>query len=117
MMLRRDATVTLCHSKTADLPAHLKMADVVVVAIGQAMFLRADWIKLGAVVVDVGINELRTAEYSSPGRKLVGDVHFEEVKHVAGAITPVPGGVGPLTVSMLARNLLKAFELQLNETL
>ncbi len=101
-----DATVTVCHSRTRDLPAVTRSADILVVAIGKAKFLTADMVKPGAVVIDVGIN--RTDE------GLVGDVDFEGVKQVAGQITPVPGGVGPLTITMLLQNTLTAARLQQN---
>ncbi|MDO5113939.1 MAG: bifunctional methylenetetrahydrofolate dehydrogenase/methenyltetrahydrofolate cyclohydrolase FolD [Planctomycetia bacterium] len=104
MMVQRglgaDATVTICHSKTANLPAVTRLADILIVAIGRPRFVTAEMVKPGAVVVDVGIN--RTEE------GLVGDVDFEAVKEVASAITPVPGGVGPLTITMLLGNTLKA---------
>lgn len=96
-----DATVTICHSRTKNLPEITKLADVLIVAIGQAKFLKADMLKPGAVVVDVGMNR-------DENGKLCGDVDFEAVKEVAGAITPVPGGVGPLTVTMLLLNTLSA---------
>jgi methylenetetrahydrofolate dehydrogenase (NADP+) / methenyltetrahydrofolate cyclohydrolase len=99
-----DATVTVCHSRTHDLPAVTRAADILIVAIGKAKFLTADMVKPGAVVIDVGIN--RTDD------GLVGDVDFEAVKEVAGQITPVPGGVGPLTITMLLRNTLTAARLQ-----
>jgi methylenetetrahydrofolate dehydrogenase (NADP+) / methenyltetrahydrofolate cyclohydrolase len=95
-----DATVTLCHSRTKNLAAVTRLADILVVAIGRPKFLTAEMVKPGAVVVDVGIN--RTDE------GLVGDVDFEAVREVAGAISPVPGGVGPLTRAMLLRNTLSA---------
>lgn len=100
-----NATVTLCHSRTRDLPAVAKTADILVAAIGKAKFITADMVKPGAVVVDVGIN--RTDD------GLVGDVDFDAVKEVASYITPVPGGVGPLTVAMLLRNTLTAAQLQI----
>jgi methylenetetrahydrofolate dehydrogenase (NADP+) / methenyltetrahydrofolate cyclohydrolase len=99
-----DATVTVCHSRTRDLPAVTRSADILIVAIGKAKFLTADMVKPGAVVVDVGIN--RTEE------GLVGDVDFAAVKEVASQITPVPGGVGPLTIAMLLHNTLLAARLQ-----
>ena len=99
-----DATVTVCHSRTRDLPAVTRSADILIVAIGRAKFLTADMVKPGAVVIDVGIN--RTDD------GLVGDVDFEAVKEVAGQITPVPGGVGPLTITMLLHNTLTAARLQ-----
>ena len=97
-----DATVTLCHSRTPDLAALTKTADILVVAIGRPKFVTADMVRPGAVVVDVGIN--RTAD------GVVGDVDFEAVREVAGAITPVPGGIGPLTIAMLLKNTLSAAE-------
>lgn len=99
-----DATVTVCHSRTHDLPAITRQADILIVAIGQPKFITADMVRPGAVVIDVGIN--RTPQ------GLVGDVDFAAVKEVAGMITPVPGGVGPLTVAMLLRNTLVAARLQ-----
>ena len=99
-----DATVTVCHSCTHDLPAVTRSADILIVAVGKARFLTADMVKPGAVVVDVGINRTNAG--------LVGDVDFESVKHVASQITPVPGGVGPLTVAMLLHNTLLAARLQ-----
>jgi methylenetetrahydrofolate dehydrogenase (NADP+)/methenyltetrahydrofolate cyclohydrolase len=95
-----DATVTLCHSRTPDLPAVAKSADILIVAIGQARFVTADMVQPGAVVVDVGINRTDSG--------VVGDVDFDAVREVAGAITPVPGGIGPLTIAMLLRNTLSA---------
>ncbi len=100
-----NATVTICHSRTRDIGALTRQADIIVVAIGQARFLKRDMVRAGAVVVDVGIN--RGAD-----GKLVGDVDFDEVKEVASAITPVPGGVGPMTITMLLHNTLQAAILQ-----
>jgi methylenetetrahydrofolate dehydrogenase (NADP+)/methenyltetrahydrofolate cyclohydrolase len=101
LLLNRSATVTVCHSKTRDLPAVTKRADVIVCAVGRADFLTADMVKPGAVIIDVGINR------NSEG-KLVGDVKFDEVSKVASMITPVPGGVGPMTIAMLMKNTLRA---------
>ncbi|GMB01870.1 bifunctional methylenetetrahydrofolate dehydrogenase/methenyltetrahydrofolate cyclohydrolase FolD [Pelosinus sp. IPA-1] len=101
LLLARHATVTICHSRTADLSSITRQADILIVAIGKAQFVTADMVKPGAVVIDVGINRL-------PDKKLVGDVDFEQVKEVAGAITPVPGGVGLLTIAMLLSNTVKA---------
>jgi methylenetetrahydrofolate dehydrogenase (NADP+)/methenyltetrahydrofolate cyclohydrolase len=101
-----NATVTVCHSRSADLPALTRQGDIVVVAIGQAHFLKADMIRPGAVVVDVGINPL-------PDGKITGDVDFAGVSQVASAITPVPGGVGPMTITMLLHNTLRAAQLSL----
>ena len=103
--LNKNATVTICHSKTKDLKNYTKKADVIMVAIGKAEFLTKDMIKKGAVVIDVGIN--RTEE-----GKLVGDVNFENVKEIASYITPVPGGVGPMTIAMLMNNVIKAAKQQ-----
>ncbi len=102
-----DATVTVCHSRTRDLPAVTREADILIVAIGQPKFLTSDMVKPGAVVIDVGINRTDGG--------LVGDVDFEAVKEVASQITPVPGGVGPLTIAMLMRNALTAAQLQCKE--
>lgn len=99
MLLNRNATVTYCHSRTADLTAQTQQADILIAAIGKSEFVSADMVKPGAVVIDVGINHV-------DGRA-VGDVKFEEVKEVAGFITPVPGGVGPMTRAMLLENTLK----------
>lgn len=103
-LLNAGATVTVCHRFTKDLPGHLKNADLVVVGIGNAQFIRGEWIKEGAVVIDVGTNHL-------PNGKLVGDVDFESAKLRASFITPVPGGVGPMTVATLLANTLAASEL------
>src|SRR5512143_2371261 len=101
LLLARHATVTICHSRTKDLPGVVRSADVVVAAVGRAEMIRGSWIKPGAVVIDVGINRL-------PDGKLVGDVAFGEAREVAGRITPVPGGVGPMTIAMLLHNTLEA---------
>lgn len=100
MLLAHNATVTVAHSRTADLPAVCRRADVLIVAIGRDRMVKGDWVKPGAVVIDVGINRADDG--------LHGDIDFETVRHVASAITPVPGGVGPMTVAMLLRNTLRA---------
>lgn len=105
LLLRMDCTVTITHSRTRDLPALCRQADILVVAIGKTEFVRGDWVKPGAAVIDVGINRIPTAEGKS---RLVGDVAFEEAKKVAGHITPVPGGVGPMTVACLMYNTLQS---------
>ncbi|MYC75338.1 bifunctional 5,10-methylenetetrahydrofolate dehydrogenase/5,10-methenyltetrahydrofolate cyclohydrolase [Candidatus Poribacteria bacterium] len=99
MLLNRNATVTYCHSRTVDLQAEVQKADILIVAIGRSEFVTADMVKPGAIVIDVGINHTNG--------QMVGDVKFEEVKEVAGFITPVPGGVGPMTRAMLLENTLK----------
>jgi methylenetetrahydrofolate dehydrogenase (NADP+) / methenyltetrahydrofolate cyclohydrolase len=99
MLLNRDATVTICHSRTEDLGAVLRTADIIIAAVGVPKLVRADMVKEGAVVIDVGINRL-------PDGKLCGDVDFEKIREKAVAITPVPGGVGPMTIAMLLRNTL-----------
>ena len=99
-----DATVTVCHSRTKELPEKVRRADVIVAAIGAAEFVQGDWIKPGAVVIDVGVNS-KPDPSAARGYKLVGDVDFESAQH-ASAITPVPGGVGPMTIAMLLKNTL-----------
>jgi len=104
LLLQKDATVTICHSKTADLASVTRQADILVAAVGKARMITAPMVKPGACVIDVGINRLADG-------KLSGDVDFAGVKEVAGAITPVPGGVGPMTVAMLMANTVRAAEL------
>ncbi len=106
--LAQNATVTICHSRTKDLKEHTKRADILIAAIGKANFVTADMIKEGAVVIDVGINRNEEG-------KIVGDVAFEEAQKVASYITPVPGGVGPMTIAMLMNNVIKAAKEQNNE--
>jgi methylenetetrahydrofolate dehydrogenase (NADP+)/methenyltetrahydrofolate cyclohydrolase len=105
MLLHRHATVTVCHSRTRDLPEKVSNADIVVAAIGRPEFIKGEWIKKGAFVVDVGMNR-------TPEGKLVGDVEFEAASKRASYITPVPGGVGPMTVAMLLRNTVEAAKRQ-----
>jgi len=105
LLLGEHCTVTIAHSRTRDLPGTVRRADVVVAAVGRPEMVRGDWIKAGATVIDVGINRLPSAD--GKGR-LVGDVAYDEASAVAGAITPVPGGVGPMTIAMLMRNTLVA---------
>jgi methylenetetrahydrofolate dehydrogenase (NADP+)/methenyltetrahydrofolate cyclohydrolase len=105
LLTAESATVTIAHSKSRDLPGIARRADVVVAAVGRPEMVRGDWIKPGATVIDVGINRIATED--GKGR-LVGDVAFDEAAEVAGAITPVPGGVGPMTIAMLLRNTLVA---------
>ncbi|GAB9473667.1 Bifunctional fold protein [Globisporangium polare] len=103
MLLQRDATVTTCHSKTAGLAEKVKQADIVIVGTGQPELVKGDWIKEGAVVVDVGINYVDDAT-SKRGYKILGDVEYEAARARASAITPVPGGIGPMTIAMLLKN-------------
>jgi methylenetetrahydrofolate dehydrogenase (NADP+) / methenyltetrahydrofolate cyclohydrolase len=110
LLVRANATVTICHSRTKDLPAVVRQADVLVAAVGRAEMVRGDWIKPGAVVIDVGINRVDDAT-KPKGYKLVGDVAYDDVSQVAGALTPVPGGVGPMTIAMLLKNTLHAAEM------
>ncbi len=104
-----DATVTVCHSKTKDLPAVCRSADIIVAAIGRAEFVTKDFVRPGAVVIDVGINRVDDASVPR-GYRLTGDVKFAEVAELAAAITPVPGGVGPMTIAMLMQNTLQAMQ-------
>ncbi len=106
--LAKNATVTICHSRTTNLKEHTKAADILIAAIGKANFVTKDMVKKGAVVIDVGINRKEDG-------KLVGDVDFEEVEKIASYITPVPGGVGPMTIAMLMHNVLKAAKEQNNK--
>ena len=118
LLLGRDATVTICHSKTTDVASVCRQADVVISAIGKAHVVQSDWIKPNAVVIDVGINSI-DIEPTKPGGKpykLVGDVDFDRVQSVASQITPVPGGVGPMTIAMLLNNTLNACELALKQS-
>jgi methylenetetrahydrofolate dehydrogenase (NADP+)/methenyltetrahydrofolate cyclohydrolase len=126
LLMHANATVTICHSKTRDLPEVLRRADIIVAAMGKAGYVEADWIKPGATVIDVGTNrvtDLKEAErlfhnfpdrlekFRAKGSALVGDVHPDAV-NIAGALTPVPGGVGPMTITMLMSNTVKASRLR-----
>ncbi len=108
-----NSTVTICHSSTPDISVFTRQADILIAAIGKANFITAEMVKAGAVVMDVGINRVEDKTAKS-GARLVGDVHFESVSKIASAITPVPGGVGPMTIAMLLSNTLKSFERTLN---
>ena len=101
LLLHKNGTVTICHSKTKDLKEVTKRADILVAAVGISKFITGDMVKEGAVVIDVGMNR-------DENKKLTGDVDFDNVKEIAGAITPVPGGVGPMTIAMLMKSTLKA---------
>jgi methylenetetrahydrofolate dehydrogenase (NADP+)/methenyltetrahydrofolate cyclohydrolase len=114
LLLAKNATVTIAHSKTADLPALCQKADILVAAIGRANFVKGEWIKEGASVIDVGINRISSSKDDGKKTKLAGDVDFESAKLRAGAITPVPGGVGPMTVACLLANTLTAACLRAN---
>lgn len=109
-----NATVTICHSRTQDLPNIIHRADILIAAIGKAEMVRGDWIKPGAAVIDVGMNN-KPDPTKKRGYRLVGDVNFDEAKEIAGWITPVPGGVGPMTIAMLMKNTLKAAQIQQGE--
>jgi len=110
LLVRANATVTICHSKSTDLPGIIRQADILVTAVGRPEMVRGDWIKPGAVVIDVGINHVDDPTRPR-GYRLVGDVNFAEAVEVAGAITPVPGGVGPMTIAMLIKSTLAASKL------
>jgi 5,10-methylene-tetrahydrofolate dehydrogenase/methenyl tetrahydrofolate cyclohydrolase len=105
LLLHRNATITICHSRTKDLPATCRRADILIAAVGRPEMVKADWVKGGAAVIDVGINRVDDPS-AKRGYRLVGDVDFGEVKEVVGYLTPVPGGVGPMTIAMLLRNTL-----------
>ena len=111
LLLARNATVTICHSRTKDLPAVVRGADIVVAAVGRPGMVRGDWIKPGAVVIDVGINRVDVNVGDETKSKLVGDVDYDAACEVAKAVTPVPGGVGPMTITMLMANTLRSARL------
>ena len=108
LLLRENCTVTIAHSRSADLPAIARSADILVAAVGRPMMVKAEWIKPGAIVIDVGINRVPAPEKGEGKTRLVGDVDFTAALKVAGAITPVPGGVGLMTVACLMRNAVIA---------
>jgi 5,10-methylene-tetrahydrofolate dehydrogenase/methenyl tetrahydrofolate cyclohydrolase len=122
LLVKENSTVTIVHSRTKDIPAVMRDADIVIAAIGRPEMVRGDWIKPGAAIIDVGINGIPllnedgspviSQKTGKPRQKLVGDVNFEEAKEVAGFITPVPGGVGPMTIAMLMANTLRAADIQ-----
>ena len=115
MLLQKEdeanATVTVCHSRTKDLAAVTRQADILIAAIGQPEFVKGDWIKEGSVIIDVGINRVEDSK-SKRGYRLVGDVKFDEVAKKASFISPVPGGVGPMTIAILMQNTIKACKMQ-----
>jgi methylenetetrahydrofolate dehydrogenase (NADP+)/methenyltetrahydrofolate cyclohydrolase len=111
LLLARHATVTICHSRTPDLPAVVRGADIVIAAVGRPNMIGGDWIKPGAVVIDVGINRVEVTIDGETKNKLTGDVNYDEAVEFAKAITPVPGGVGPMTITMLMANTLRSAKL------
>jgi methylenetetrahydrofolate dehydrogenase (NADP+)/methenyltetrahydrofolate cyclohydrolase len=111
LLLQANATVTVCHSRTKDLPDVVRGADIVVAAVGRANMVTGEWIKPGAVVIDVGINRIEVTEDGESKSKLTGDVDYDSACEVAKAVTPVPGGVGPMTITMLMANTLRAARL------
>lgn len=106
LLLKANATITITHSRTNDLPSICRNADILIAAVGQPNMVKGEWVKPGAVVIDVGINRIEASKDDETGIKITGDVDFEDVRKVAGAITPVPGGVGPMTIVMLMANTL-----------
>ncbi len=114
LLQKANATVTICHSRTRDLAEHTRNADIVIAAIGRTEMITGDMLKPGAAVIDVGINQKEDAS-KKRGYRLVGDVDFDSAAKVAGAITPVPGGVGPMTIAMLMNNTLRAAEIAVNK--
>jgi 5,10-methylene-tetrahydrofolate dehydrogenase/methenyl tetrahydrofolate cyclohydrolase len=110
LLVERNATVTICHSRSKDLPGICRSADILIAAVGRPEMVRRDWVKPGATVIDVGSNRVDDPT-TEKGYRWVGDVAFDEVKEVAGALTPSPGGVGPMTIAMLLRNTLRAAKL------
>ena len=111
LLLQRNATVTMTHSRTKDLPGVVRNADIVIAAVGRPDMVKADWVKPGAVIIDVGINRVEKEVDGEMKTKLTGDVDYDDVLDVAGAVTPVPGGVGPMTITMLMFNTLRAARL------
>ena len=111
LLMQRHATITVAHSRTKDLPAVVRNADIVVAAVGRPNMVKADWIKPGAVIIDVGINRVETTVDGETKYRLTGDVDYDEACTVARAVTPVPGGVGPMTITMLMFNTLRSARL------
>jgi methylenetetrahydrofolate dehydrogenase (NADP+)/methenyltetrahydrofolate cyclohydrolase len=116
LLLNANATVTMAHSRTKDLATVCKTADILVAAVGRAAMVKGDWVKPGATVIDVGINRIPAPEKGEGKSKLVGDVAYDEASAVAAAITPVPGGVGPMTIAMLMANTVIAAYRALGKT-
>lgn len=117
LLLQSNATVTICHSRTKDLPEVARNADILVVAVGRPRMVKRDWIKPGSVVIDVGMNRIAVEVDGEKKNKFTGDVDFAEAVEVAGAITPVPGGVGPMTIAMLMSNTLQSAQRTIDQTL
>jgi 5,10-methylene-tetrahydrofolate dehydrogenase/methenyl tetrahydrofolate cyclohydrolase len=113
LLVKRNATVTICHSRTKDLPAICRQADILIAAVGRVEMVKKDWVKPGAAVIDVGTHRIEDPT-KEKGYYLTGDVAFDEVKEVAGAISPSPGGVGPMTIAMLMRNTVRAAKIAHN---
>ena len=111
LLLQRNATVTICHSRTKDLPGVVRNADIVIAAVGRPDMIKGDWLKTGAVVIDVGINRVEKEVDGELKTRLTGDVDYDEAVEVAAAVTPVPGGVGPMTITMLMFNTLRSARL------
>jgi len=111
LLMQENATVTICHSQTVNLVSHLQSADIIIAAIGKPNFVQKDWVKPGVIIIDVGINRIDDTTRKS-GYRLVGDVDFANIVDICGRITPVPGGVGPMTIAMLLQNTFKAAEKQ-----
>jgi methylenetetrahydrofolate dehydrogenase (NADP+)/methenyltetrahydrofolate cyclohydrolase len=111
LLLKSNATVTVCHSRTNDLPGVVRQADIVIAAVGRANMVKGDWIKPGAVVIDVGINRIEIEVDGEKKSRLTGDVDYDAAMEVARAVTPIPGGVGPMTIVMLMANTLRAARL------
>ena len=113
LLLKNEATVTICHKETTDIKLHTKNADIIISACGQAHMIKLDWVKENSIIIDIGINYIEDNTKKS-GKRLVGDVDFDNIKNNVYAITPVPGGIGPLTIAILLSNTLYAFKLQNN---
>ena len=109
LLLKESCTVTIAHSKTKDIAETCKQADILIAAVGRPEMVKGDWIKTGATIIDVGINRIPAPERGENKTRIVGDVHFESCEPIAGAITPVPGGVGPMTIACLLANTVTAF--------
>ena len=107
--MKEMATVTVCHIETVNIKEHTIKADIIIVGVGKAKMIKKDWVKKGVVIIDIGINTIKD-NTKKKGYRLVGDVDYENVKNLASYITPIPGGVGPMTVTMLIKNTLKSYK-------